>query len=136
MQERNYHIIAFHSSSNVFKVTLKSWHLYQNMVGVFPHIKWTFIRQEPAVPILGKNGRGKNCTLVLNFSITKSPNPLSWSPNPQLKSSILILRMRHFYQIFYLCHYCLCSFYLCHFYWTPPVPDHFLKKILGIALNF
>jgi len=30
------HSIAFHSSVNAFKVTLKLWHLYQKY-GVFPH---------------------------------------------------------------------------------------------------
>jgi len=38
MQECNHHIIAFHSSSNVFKVTLKWWHLYQKHGG-FPYIQ-------------------------------------------------------------------------------------------------
>jgi len=38
MQECNHRIIAFHSSSNVFKVTLKWWHLYQKH-GVFPYIQ-------------------------------------------------------------------------------------------------
>jgi len=35
MHEYN-HSIAFHSSVNAFKVTLKLWHLYQKY-GVFPH---------------------------------------------------------------------------------------------------
>jgi len=36
IQEYNHHIIAFHISSNVFKVTLKWWRLYQKQA-VFPH---------------------------------------------------------------------------------------------------
>jgi len=36
MQKCNHNIIAFHSGSNVFKVTLKWWRLFQKH-GVFPH---------------------------------------------------------------------------------------------------
>jgi len=64
MQKCNHHIIAFHSS-NVYKVTPKWWHLYQKH-GVFPHTQRIFIGEE-TVPILGKNGTGKNHTLALNF---------------------------------------------------------------------
>jgi len=36
MQKCNHYIIAFHSSSNVFKVTLKWWCISKSMV-FFPH---------------------------------------------------------------------------------------------------
>jgi len=108
IRECNHHIIAFHSSGNFFKVTLKWWHLYQKH-GVFPYTQWTLIEEEP-VPILGKIGAVKNCTLVLNFLKPKPPNPSSWMPNLQLKSTMLILKTCQFYLIFHLCHY-----YLCHF---------------------
>jgi len=75
MQERSHHIIAFHGSGNVFKVTLKWWCLYQKR-GIFPHTQWNFIGKEP-VSILGKIGTGKNYTLVLNFPKPKPLNPLS-----------------------------------------------------------
>jgi len=83
-----YHIIAFHNSINISKVTLNLWRLYQNIVG------------EEYVPILGKNGTngkvGKNGTLVLIFPKSKTSNsnsPLLLNPkifNPNIKNATFL----------------------------------------------
>jgi len=73
MQEYNHHTIAFHSSRNVFKVTLKWWCISKTWCFT-PH-SMNFYRKP--VTILGKNGTGKRGTLVLNFFKPKPPNPPS-----------------------------------------------------------
>jgi len=64
---------------------------------------------EEPVLILVKNGTSKNITLMLSF-----PMPMQ-NPNLQLKSSILILKICHFYLLFHLRHYYPCLYYLYHF---------------------
>jgi len=127
MQECNHYSIVFHSSSNVFKFTLKWWCIYQKH-GVSLHTQWTFIGEEP-VPILGKNGGGKSCTLVLIFP--KPLNPPFRMPSSQLKSSMLILKMCYLYLIF-ICAITNCAI----FTGTPPVPDYFSTKFWASLWTF